>query len=191
MKAVVDAAVEKAYGGARQIHWMEIYAGEKATRLYGSDVWLPDETLEAARELLGLDQGADDDARRRRHPLAQRRAAPAARPLRLPAPGAPLPRRAEPAQGPVEDRHGHLPREHRGHLRGHRVGGRDGRRAEGDRVPPGRDGRDARSASPRRRRSGSSRSRARAPSGSSARRSEYALDERARRRSRSCTRATS
>ena len=50
MKAVVDAAVEKAYGGARQIHWMEIYAGEKATRLYGSDVWLPDETLEAARE---------------------------------------------------------------------------------------------------------------------------------------------
>ena len=50
MKAVVDAAVEKAYGGARKIHWMEIYAGEKATRVYGSDVWLPDETLEAARE---------------------------------------------------------------------------------------------------------------------------------------------
>jgi isocitrate dehydrogenase len=50
MRVVVDAAVEKAYGGARQIHWMEIYAGEKATRLYGSDVWLPDETLEAARE---------------------------------------------------------------------------------------------------------------------------------------------
>jgi isocitrate dehydrogenase len=38
MRMVVDAAVEKAYGGARQIHWMEIYAGEKATRLYGSDV---------------------------------------------------------------------------------------------------------------------------------------------------------
>ena len=50
MKEVVDAAVEKAYGGSRRIHWMEIYAGEKATRLYGSDVWLPDETLEAARE---------------------------------------------------------------------------------------------------------------------------------------------
>jgi isocitrate dehydrogenase len=50
MRMVVDAAVEKAYGGVRQIHWMEIYAGEKATRLYGSDVWLPDETLEAARE---------------------------------------------------------------------------------------------------------------------------------------------
>jgi isocitrate dehydrogenase len=50
MKAVVDAAVEKAYGGSRGIQWMEMYAGEKATRLYGSDVWLPDETLEAARE---------------------------------------------------------------------------------------------------------------------------------------------
>jgi isocitrate dehydrogenase len=50
MRDVVDAAVERAYGGGRRIHWMEIYGGEKATRLYGSDVWLPDETLEAARE---------------------------------------------------------------------------------------------------------------------------------------------
>jgi len=50
MQTVVDAAVAKAYGGARQIQWMEIYAGEKATRLYGNDVWLPDETLQAARE---------------------------------------------------------------------------------------------------------------------------------------------
>ena len=50
MQMVVDAAAAKAYGGARQIRWMEIYAGEKATRLYGNDVWLPDETLEAARE---------------------------------------------------------------------------------------------------------------------------------------------
>ena len=50
MQAVVDAAVAKAYDGTRQIRWMEIYAGEKATRLYGNDVWLPDETLEAARE---------------------------------------------------------------------------------------------------------------------------------------------
>jgi isocitrate dehydrogenase len=50
MRTVVDAAVERAYGDARQIHWMEIYAGEKATRFYGSDVWLPDETLDAARE---------------------------------------------------------------------------------------------------------------------------------------------
>lgn len=45
MIKVVDAAVEKAYGGKRKISWMEIYTGEKATRLYGKDVWLPDETL--------------------------------------------------------------------------------------------------------------------------------------------------
>ncbi len=50
MKDVVDAAVARAYGGARQVHWMEIYAGEKSTRLYGPDEWLPRETLEAARE---------------------------------------------------------------------------------------------------------------------------------------------
>jgi isocitrate dehydrogenase len=50
MLKVVDAAVAKAYGGKRRIHWMEMYAGEKATRIYGPDVWLPDETLQAARE---------------------------------------------------------------------------------------------------------------------------------------------
>jgi isocitrate dehydrogenase len=42
---VVDAAVAKAYGGKRRIHWMEIYAGEKSTKVYGPDVWLPEETL--------------------------------------------------------------------------------------------------------------------------------------------------
>ncbi|MBN2887150.1 MAG: NADP-dependent isocitrate dehydrogenase [Chromatiaceae bacterium] len=50
MRAVVDAAVERAYGGTRAIQWMEIYAGEKSTRTYGADVWLPDETLEAVRD---------------------------------------------------------------------------------------------------------------------------------------------
>jgi isocitrate dehydrogenase len=50
MRAVVDAAVEKAYGGQRRIYWMEIYAGENSTRLYGPDVWLPQETLDAVRE---------------------------------------------------------------------------------------------------------------------------------------------
>jgi isocitrate dehydrogenase len=45
MLKVVDAAVAKAYGGKRKIIWMEIYAGEKATRVYGPDVWLPEETL--------------------------------------------------------------------------------------------------------------------------------------------------
>ncbi len=52
MIKVVDAAVAKAYGGERQIHWMEIYAGEKATRVYGPDVWLPAETLEVLREFV-------------------------------------------------------------------------------------------------------------------------------------------
>src|SRR5262249_53599879 len=50
MKDVVDAAAAKAYDGARGIHWMEIYAGEKSTRVYGPDEWLPQETLEAVRE---------------------------------------------------------------------------------------------------------------------------------------------
>src|SRR3954453_2332145 len=50
MIKVVDAAVAKAYGGKKQIHWMEVYAGEKSTRVYGADVWLPGETLEAVRE---------------------------------------------------------------------------------------------------------------------------------------------
>jgi isocitrate dehydrogenase len=45
MVKVVDAAVAKAYGGKRKIHWMEIYAGEKSTKVYGPDVWLPEETL--------------------------------------------------------------------------------------------------------------------------------------------------
>ncbi|TFW28397.1 NADP-dependent isocitrate dehydrogenase [Massilia horti] len=50
MIKVVDAAVKKAYAGKRKISWMEIYAGEKATKVYGPDVWLPEETLEALRE---------------------------------------------------------------------------------------------------------------------------------------------
>ena len=50
MLQVVDAAVEKSYGGKRRIHWMEVYAGEKATRVYGPDVWLPQETLDLVRE---------------------------------------------------------------------------------------------------------------------------------------------
>jgi len=50
MCTVVDAAVQKAYAGKRQIAWMEVYAGEKATRVYGADSWLPDETVAAVRE---------------------------------------------------------------------------------------------------------------------------------------------
>lgn len=52
MIKVVDAAVQKAYGGERKIAWMEVYAGEKATQIYGEDVWLPDETVEAVKEFV-------------------------------------------------------------------------------------------------------------------------------------------
>jgi len=50
MRAVVDAAVAKAYGGKRQIAWMEVFAGEKAVAVYGNDTWLPDETVQAVRK---------------------------------------------------------------------------------------------------------------------------------------------
>ena len=116
---VLDAAVAKAYGGKRKIAWMEVYAGEKAFK--------QDQQLAARRDRRGLPrvpgrhQGPADHADRRRHPLAQRRAAADARPLRLPAAGALVQGRALAGQAPREGRHGDLPREHRGHLRRHRV----------------------------------------------------------------------
>ena len=50
MIKVVDAAVEKAYGGKRKISWMEVFAGEKATQVYDQDTWLPEETLHAVKD---------------------------------------------------------------------------------------------------------------------------------------------
>jgi isocitrate dehydrogenase len=50
MQHVLDAAVEKAYGGERKISWMEVFAGEKSTKVYGEDVWLPEETLRALED---------------------------------------------------------------------------------------------------------------------------------------------
>ncbi|MEK6245630.1 MAG: NADP-dependent isocitrate dehydrogenase [Pseudomonadota bacterium] len=52
MLKVVDAAVKKAYGDKKKIVWMEMYAGEKSCKVYGENVWLPEETLEAAREFV-------------------------------------------------------------------------------------------------------------------------------------------
>jgi len=52
MLKVVDAAVSKAYGGKKKIVWMEMYAGEKSCKVYGENVWLPEETLEASREFV-------------------------------------------------------------------------------------------------------------------------------------------
>ena len=50
MREVVDAAVEKAYGGKRAIAWMEVYAGEKSVKIYGENAWLPAETMKAVRD---------------------------------------------------------------------------------------------------------------------------------------------
>ncbi|MYL22589.1 NADP-dependent isocitrate dehydrogenase [Vreelandella massiliensis] len=50
MKIAIDSAVQKAYNGERKIHWMEVYAGEKATQVYDPDTWLPEETLEAVKD---------------------------------------------------------------------------------------------------------------------------------------------
>ena len=52
MLKVVDAAVQKAYGGKKKIVWMEMFAGEKSCKVYGENVWLPDETLAAAKEFV-------------------------------------------------------------------------------------------------------------------------------------------
>lgn len=49
---VLDAAVEKAYGGKRKIAWMEVFAGEKANDVYGEVIWLPEETLDAIDEYI-------------------------------------------------------------------------------------------------------------------------------------------
>jgi isocitrate dehydrogenase len=50
MIKVVDAAVSKAYAGKKKIAWMEVYAGEKATKMYDANTWLPSETMDAVKE---------------------------------------------------------------------------------------------------------------------------------------------
>lgn len=52
MLKVVDAAVARAYGGQRKIHWIEVYAGQKSTKVYGPDVWLPEETLQVFKDFV-------------------------------------------------------------------------------------------------------------------------------------------
>lgn len=49
-RPVFDAAIQKVYGGKRQVTWFEIYAGEKALGIYGKDAWLPDDTLAAIKD---------------------------------------------------------------------------------------------------------------------------------------------
>ena len=52
MRKVVDAAVNAAFGAKRKIVWMEMFAGEKSCKVYGENVWLPDETLQASKEFV-------------------------------------------------------------------------------------------------------------------------------------------
>jgi isocitrate dehydrogenase len=121
MIKVVDAAVAKAYGGKRKIHWMEVYAGEKSTQVYGPDVWLPEETLAALREYVVSIKGplttpVGGGIRSLNVALRQELDLYVClRPVQyfkgVPSPG----------EGARQDRHGDLPREHRGHLRRHRV----------------------------------------------------------------------
>jgi hypothetical protein len=72
MLKVVDAAVAKAYGGKKKIHWMEVYAGEKSTRIYGPDVWLPEETLQAVKDYVVSIKGPLTTPGRWWHPFAER-----------------------------------------------------------------------------------------------------------------------
>ncbi len=188
-QAVFDAAVEKAYGGKRQIAWMEVLRRREGVQ--------PLQGLAARRDGRGVQgvpgrhQGTADDADRRRHPLAQRRAAAAARPVRLPASGALLHRRAEPGEAARAGRHGDLPREHRGHLRRHRVGGGERRRRRRSSRSCRTRWASRRSASPRPAASASSRCRARAPSAWCAPPSSTRCAHEAPQRHASCTRATS
>jgi isocitrate dehydrogenase len=50
MKNVVDAAVKKAFGGKKRIEWFEVFTGEKSLKVYGDDVWLPEDTIQAIKD---------------------------------------------------------------------------------------------------------------------------------------------
>ena len=51
MIKVVDEAVKIAYDGTKKIEWMEVFCGEKATKVYTKDTWLPEETIDALKEV--------------------------------------------------------------------------------------------------------------------------------------------
>ena len=129
---VLDAAVAKAYGGKRQIAWMEVYAGEKSFKQFNN--WLPDETVEAFRTYLVGIKGpltTPVGGGIRSLNVALRQMLDlfvCLRPVRW-YKGVP-----SPVQASGKSRHGDLPREHRRHLRGHRVRGRIAGSAEGPRF---------------------------------------------------------
>ncbi len=141
MIKVVDAAVAKAYGGKRKIQWMEIYAGEKSTRIYGPDVWLPEETLQVLREYVVSIKGplttpVGGGIRSLNVALRQELDLYVClRPVQY-FKGVP-----SPVQRARKNQHGDLPGELRGHLRRHRVGGRERAGPQGDPLPAAGNGR--------------------------------------------------
>ena len=113
MRRVVDAAVHKAYGGKRSIAWMEVFAGEKSLKVYGDNVWLPEETMQAVKDYVVSIKGplttpVGGGIRSLNVTLRQELA-----------PDPIFPGRAQPGQAPGENGHGDLPRKHGGHLRRH------------------------------------------------------------------------
>ena len=109
-KVVFDAAVQKAYGGKRHIAWYEIFAGEKAFNQFKD--WLPEDSVEAIRDLRVAIKGPLTTPDRRGHPLAERRTAPEARSLRVCAPSSPLSRCAFAGEISREVECDDLPRKH-------------------------------------------------------------------------------
>ena len=118
-RRVFDAAVEKAYGGKRKIAWLEVFAGEKVVQSV--------QGMAAAGHgrrhprFPRRHQRPAHHASRRRHPLAQRRAAPTARSLRLRPPGALFRRRSFARAASRAHERRHLPRKHRRRLRRNRM----------------------------------------------------------------------
>ena len=121
MLAVVNAAVERAYAGKREIKWMQVYAGQRAADLYGDNNYLPEETLHALKQLRRIDQGTTNDTHGRRHTLAECFDSPDARSLRLCTTDTLFPGCLDADEGIRPGRHGRFSREHRRHLCRHRV----------------------------------------------------------------------
>jgi isocitrate dehydrogenase len=103
---VLDAAVEKASGGAKKIAWMEVFAGETAKNKF--DNWLARRHRRSVQGIPCRHQRPADHAGRRRHPLAQCRAAANARSLRLPPAGAVFHRRPIAREASGKSGHGHF-----------------------------------------------------------------------------------
>ena len=116
---VFDAAVKKTFGERKRVVWFEV-SGRREGPGTGRGV-APDRHARSGQGVQGRDQGPADDSGRRRHSQPERIAAAVARPLRVRAPGAVLRRHPVAGAPSRADGRRHLPREHGGRLRRHRV----------------------------------------------------------------------